>query len=174
MLYSFDGAKAKSKRTTQYFELATNRAIYHDGWMACSRYGYPWVPAGRGHGFVKAPWELYNITDDFSKAIDLAAKEPENLKELIALWDAEAKKYNVFPLDDRRYEPVADPTRPVAALPKKQFRGKVALGYSGPEVAELQGGRAQETSNSWALSHGLKTPQTRRPSRVAPRYLLYE
>ena len=34
MLYSFDNANAKGRRTTQYFELATNRAIYQDGWVA--------------------------------------------------------------------------------------------------------------------------------------------
>ena len=33
-------------------------------------------------------------------------------KELQELWLEEAKKYNVLPLDDRRYERVADPTRP--------------------------------------------------------------
>ncbi len=42
MLYSFNDAKAKDKRTSQYFELATNRAIYDNGWVACSRYGLPW------------------------------------------------------------------------------------------------------------------------------------
>jgi len=101
MVYSFEDAKAKTRRTTQYFELATNRAIYHDGWVACSRYGYPWVTAGRGMDFVNAPWELYHITDDFSQAVDLAAKEPEKLKELKATFLEEAKKYDVFPLDPR-------------------------------------------------------------------------
>ena len=101
MLYSFDDAKAKSRRTTQYFELATNRAIYHDGWIACSRYGYPWVTAGRGDDFLKAPWELYNITDDFSQAVDLVEKEPEKLKVLQAKFLEEAGKYGVFPLDPR-------------------------------------------------------------------------
>ena len=36
MLYSFDDANAKGRRTTQYFEMFCNRAIYHDGWVACS------------------------------------------------------------------------------------------------------------------------------------------
>ena len=52
---------------------------------------------------------------------DLAAKHPEKLKELIALWEAEARKYNVLPLDDRRYERAADPGRPVAALTKESY-----------------------------------------------------
>ena len=55
MLYSFDDANAKGRRTTQYFELATNRAIYHDGWVACSRYGYPWVTAGPRRRFRQGP-----------------------------------------------------------------------------------------------------------------------
>jgi arylsulfatase len=101
MRYSFEDAQANSKRTTQYFEMATNRAIYHDGWVACSRYGYPWITAGRGMDFVDAPWELYQITDDFSQAIDLAAKKPEKLKELKAKFLEEARKYDVLPLDPR-------------------------------------------------------------------------
>ena len=108
MVYSFDDAKAKDRRTTQYFELATNRAIYHDGWVACSRSGIPWVTAGRGDGFLTAPWELYNVGEDFSQADDLAAKMPEKLKELQAKFLEEAKKYDVFPLDPRfaeRFDP---------------------------------------------------------------------
>jgi arylsulfatase len=52
-------------------------------------------------GFLEAPWELYNIADDFSQANDLAAKEPARLKELQARFVAEAKTYGVFPLDSR-------------------------------------------------------------------------
>jgi len=104
MLYCFDNADAKDKRTTQYFEMMTNRAIYHDGWVACSRYGYPWVTAGKGMDFRSAPWELYNITADFSQANDLAAKEPEKLKALQARFLEEAKKYDVLPLDPRMSE----------------------------------------------------------------------
>ncbi|MFO0886096.1 MAG: arylsulfatase [Pirellulales bacterium] len=101
MRYTFDDADAKGRRTTQYFELATNRAIYHEGWVACSRYGEPWNTLGRGDGFLKAPWELYNVEDDFSQANDLAAKNPDKLKELQGMFLNEAKKYGVFPLDPR-------------------------------------------------------------------------
>jgi arylsulfatase len=116
MLYTFDDAKAKGKRTTQYFELATNRAIYHDGWVACSHYGVPWVTAGKGDDFVKAPWELYNIEEDFSQANDLAAKNPDKLKELQSRFVEEAKKYDVFPLDPRFSERM-DPKLRVSGEP---------------------------------------------------------
>ncbi len=101
MVYSFGDSKAADRRTTQYFELATNRAIYHDGWVACSRYGFPWVTLGRGLDFLKAPWELYHVDDDFSQADDLAQKMPDKLKALQTLFLEEAKKYGVFPLDPR-------------------------------------------------------------------------
>ena len=108
MVYSFDDAQAKSRRPTQYFELATNRAIYHDGWVACTRYGLPWETAGRGDDFINAPWELYNTEADFSQADNLAAEEPAKLKELQAKFLEEAKKYDVLPLDPRfaeRFDP---------------------------------------------------------------------
>lgn len=37
MVYSFDDARAKDRRTTQHFAMFTNRAIYQDGWIACTR-----------------------------------------------------------------------------------------------------------------------------------------
>ncbi len=44
MRYSFDDAAAPSRRTTQYFEILGNRAIYHDGWVAACFHGrLPWV-----------------------------------------------------------------------------------------------------------------------------------
>jgi arylsulfatase len=101
MMYSFDDAQAKSRRTTQYFEMFVNRAIYNDGWVACSRFGVPWNVVGREGDFLNAPWELYHVEDDFSEADDLAAMNPEKLKQLQALFDEEAKKYDVFPLDSR-------------------------------------------------------------------------
>ncbi|MGE0605901.1 MAG: arylsulfatase [Pirellulales bacterium] len=120
MAYSFDDAKAQSRRTTQYFELATNRAIYHNGWMACSRYGLPWVTLGRNMDFEKAPWELYNIDEDFSQADDLAAKMPEKLKELQARFVEEGRKYDVFPLDPRFSERF-DPSFRVSGKPKTSW-----------------------------------------------------
>jgi arylsulfatase len=120
MRYTFDDAKAKSKRTTQYFEMMVNRAIYHDGWVACSRFGVPWNIAGRSGDFLDAPWELYHIESDFSQADDLAAKNPEKLKELQALFVEEAKKFDVFPLDARMSERLDSRNR-VAGEPKTSW-----------------------------------------------------
>ena len=120
MLYSFDQPQAPDRRTTQYFELATNRAIYHDGWVACSRFGLPWVTGGRGDGFLDAPWELYHVADDFSQAKDLAASQPAKLAELKQRFADEAKKYDVFPLDPRFSERM-DPRLRASGEPKTSW-----------------------------------------------------
>jgi arylsulfatase len=114
MAYTFTDANAKTHKKSQYYEMLGSRAMWADGWTAVTWHekDTPWEDD---------KWELYHTDADFTEANDLAAKNPEKLKELIALWEVEARKYDVFPLDDRRYERVADPTRPVAAIPKKQY-----------------------------------------------------
>ena len=116
MMYSFEDGKAEDRRKTQYFEMATNRAIYHDGWVACSKYGLPWETAGRGDGFMTAPWELYNVDDDFSQANDLAKQFPDKLKELQQAFTEQAKLYDVLPLDPRFSERM-DPSLRVSGKP---------------------------------------------------------
>jgi arylsulfatase len=120
ILYSFDDAKAKDRRTTQYFEMFCNRAIYHDGWVACSHFGTPWDTDSRSGDFLSAPWELYNVADDFSQADDLAAKNPGKLKQLQATFLKEAKKYNVLPLDPRFSERL-DPRMRESGEPKTSW-----------------------------------------------------
>ncbi|MGJ8584661.1 MAG: arylsulfatase [Marinosulfonomonas sp.] len=123
MVYSFDDADAPGTRDTQYFETGGHRAIYHDGWVAASFHGAPWVLTG-SICFDDAEWTLYNIEKDFSESTNVAAENPEKLKELIALFDEEAAKYNVFPLDDRFTERAADPEKPSFNKGKKRFEYK--------------------------------------------------
>jgi arylsulfatase len=101
MAYSFDDGDATSARTTQYFEMMGNRGIYHDGWMATTRHGTPWITTGSAKSFDDDQWELYHVAEDFSQATDVAAVQPEKLKELQQRFLDEAKKYDVLPLDDR-------------------------------------------------------------------------
>ena len=105
MVYTWDkaNANAPSKRTTQYFEMLGNRAIYHEGWVACTTpVSTPW-----DLGLKPSPdvitgynWELYNIKEDFSQFNDLAAQMPDKLKEMQDLFYVEAKKHDVLPLDN--------------------------------------------------------------------------
>jgi arylsulfatase len=120
MLYSFDDGAAKGRRTTQYFEMMTNRAIYKDGWMAASHFGVPWDTAGRKGDFADAPWELYHLDADFSQADDLAAQQPQKLEELKQQFLVEAKRYDVLPLDPRMAERF-DPRNRIAGEPRTSW-----------------------------------------------------
>ncbi len=102
MAYSFDDAGAEERRTTQYFEMFCNRGIYHNGWTAVTRHSIPWVSTEMP-AFDDDVWELYG-PDDWTQAHNLADEQPEKLHELQRLFLMEAMKYNVLPLDDRRFE----------------------------------------------------------------------
>jgi arylsulfatase A-like enzyme len=104
MVYTFDDAKAQDRRRTQYFEMFGNRAIYHDGWVAATRHSIPWLAGAKLPPFDQDRWELYHVDEDFSEANDLAAQNPQKLKELQDLFSQEAVRNHVYPLDDRRVE----------------------------------------------------------------------
>jgi len=105
MAYSFDDARAPSRRRTQYFEMLGNRAIYHDGWIAATTPPVaPWVVGGPKPDVDDYRWELYNIAEDFSEAVNLADQEPAKLRELQELFWIEAARYNVLPLDNSTVE----------------------------------------------------------------------
>jgi arylsulfatase len=103
MLYAADNPKAEDRHTTQYFEMFSNRAIYHEGWLARVIHRVPWRPKVL-NTLQEDKWELYNTKEDFSLANDIAEENPEKLAELKDLFDKEAAKNNVYPLDDRSYE----------------------------------------------------------------------
>jgi arylsulfatase len=105
MVYSFDDPEAAERHETQYFEMICNRGIYHKGWTAVTRHGnLPWVVLGAQPPLSEDVWELYDTYKDWSQAHDLAKQMPEKVAELQRLFELEAMKYNVFPLDDRKAE----------------------------------------------------------------------
>jgi arylsulfatase A-like enzyme len=103
MMYTFDkaNANAPSRRKTQYFEMIANRGIYNQGWYANTTPPHgPWVLNAALPEPKDYKWELYNLTEDYSQADDLAAKMPGKLKEMQKLFDEEAAKYQVLPLNN--------------------------------------------------------------------------
>jgi len=106
-LSTFDDANSPSRHTQQYFEILGNRAIYKDGWIACWRPDrIPWkLDPPTLARFAPDKWnpdndkcELYNLDEDFSQADDIGEKYPDKVRELTALFWAEAEKYQVTPL----------------------------------------------------------------------------
>ncbi len=121
MVYTFENADAKDRRTTQYFEMLGNQGIYHDGWMASAIRGIPWASENEPGDLLNMPWELYHVEEDFSQANDLAKENPEKLDELVKQFFAEAARYNVLPLDDRKTERLNVANRPSLTAGRKTF-----------------------------------------------------
>ena len=106
-LPTFADADAAERHTVQYFEMFGSRAIYKDGWWACTKLDKaPWdfspETVKRFAPGVYDPeqdvWELYYLPDDFSQAHDVAADHPAELAELKELWWQEAERNRVLPL----------------------------------------------------------------------------
>ena len=91
LAYTLEDAQAPSRHHTQYYEISGSRAIYQDGWKAE-------VYHRNGTSFSTDKWELYNVANDVNEQHDLAATAPAKLKELQALFEVQAEKYNIYPL----------------------------------------------------------------------------
>jgi arylsulfatase len=165
MAYTFDkaNANARSKRETQYFEMFGLRAIYHDGWIAATPPPAPvWMM-----GTVKLPevvngydWELYNIAEDYSENNNLAAKNPDKLREMKELFLVEATKYNVFPLDNSILPRLVTP-RPSATA------GRTVFTYSG-ELAGLPVSDAPSLLNkSYTITADVEIPRVDTEGMIA-------
>jgi arylsulfatase A-like enzyme len=154
LVYSFDKADAPERHTTQYFELAGNRAIYKDGWMASTTpLRLPWISAGAEPNPDDFKWELYHVAEDFSQANDLAQKEPAKLKELQEAFDAEAKKYNVYPLDSS-FASRGDP-----AIRPSLTRGRTEFSYYAGMVRIPEGSAPNFKNQSWTIAAEVAIPE---------------
>jgi arylsulfatase A-like enzyme len=155
MAYTFDkdSANAPSRRTTQYFEMIANRGIYHDGWYANTTPPHgPWIlnaplPAPKDY-----KWELYNLSEDYSQANDLAAKMPGKLKEMQKLFAEEAAKYNVLPLDNDSFARALAP-RPSATA------GKTVFTYSGLNPGINSSNAPNILGRSYTITAEVDVPQ---------------
>ena len=103
MAYTFN-SDAPTRKDMQHFELLGDRAIWYRGWKGVARHP-------KGTDFEADQWELYHLDDDFAEIDDLAAQQPDKLREMVELWWSEAGKYNVLPLDDRDWERAAERLR---------------------------------------------------------------
>jgi len=164
MVYTFDkaNANAASKRDTQYFEMFANRGIYHDGWYAATTPPVPpWVL-----GTAKLPpveeykWELYNVADDFSQANDLAAKYPDKLKEMQALFLTEAAKHQVLPLDNSVLPRLLTP-RPSGTA------GRTTFTYTGENVGIPVGNAPSLLNRDYTITAEITIPKAGAEGMIA-------
>jgi arylsulfatase A-like enzyme len=156
MVYTFDkkNANAPSNHHTQYFEMMGDRAIYHDGWIACTKVErLPWdttaVPAMPPSQY---PYELYDLTKDWTQSEDLAARYPEKVKELDQLFWTEAAKYQVLPLDNSLA------TRVVAPRPSLSA-GRTHFAWSAPVTGTPNGDAPSILDASFTFQADIEVPE---------------
>ena len=144
MVYTWDkeNAGAPSRHTTQYFEMLGNRAIYHDGWVACTTPAtMPWELSTKPPPDVITGyrWELYDTSKDPTQNDDLAARMPDKLAQMQNLFYLEAGKYNVLPLDNTTLSRWNSPKPSLTA-------GRTEFTYSGT-IANVPGSTAPSILN---------------------------
>lgn len=109
--YSFTRPQAPSARRTRYFEVFGHAAIYHDGWLLAEPVRAD-PRSGHGAPDPAAPWQLYDLTRDWTQTTDVAARHPGKVAELTALWLAQAARNNVLPLQYNNLAAMLPGTRP--------------------------------------------------------------
>jgi arylsulfatase len=155
MAYTWDDADAPSKRTTQYFEMAGNRAIYQDGWVAATTPTTPpWVsqaaPVDPIDGY---DWELYHVAEDFTEAHDLADQQPEKLRELQRAFYIEAVRNQVLPIDNSKVERLDVTNRP------SNIRDVGAFTYYDGMVRIPEGSAPDLKNKSFGISAVVDVPE---------------
>jgi arylsulfatase len=155
--YTFDkaNAEAPSRHRTQYFEMMGDHAIYHDGWLLSTKViRPPWEAFGAANldPVNNVTWELYDLTKDFSQCDDVAAEHPEKVEELRKLFLAEAKKYEVLPLDASVAARIVAPRPNITA-------GHTEFVYTHPMTGLPQGDSPFLLDSSYTITADIEVPQ---------------
>jgi len=157
MAYTWDkkNANAPSKRKTQYFEMLGNRALYHDGWVACTTpISAPWnltgmFPKDVVNGYK---WELYHVAEDWTQNKDVAKENPAKVKEMQEMFLVEATRNQVFPLDNSLTTRGLIP-RPSLAAGRDEFE------YKRPITGIPQGAAPNFIARSFTITAEVDIPK---------------
>jgi arylsulfatase len=130
MVGTFNDSEAAETHSLQYFEMFANRGIYHQGWTAVTKHLTPWL-VEEPPAFDDDVWELY-APDDWTQARNIVEGNEDKLAELQRLWLIEAVKYNVLPMDDRRFERI----NPDLAGRPQLVQGTTQILFAGMRITE--------------------------------------
>ena len=133
--------------------MASNRGIYNDGWYANTTPPVPpWELKAATLPIEQYKWELYNLKEDYSQFNDLSAKMPAKLKEMQAVFAQEAKKYNVYPLDNQAFARAITPRPSTVA-------GKTDFTYTGVNIGIPTGNAPNILNRSFKITAEVDVPQ---------------
>ena len=156
-LYTFDKANAKvpSRHKIQYFEMMGQWALYEDGWLLSTKANRaPWQAFGAANPdpLNNQVFQLYNLGENFNQTDDVAAKYPQKVEAMRAKFLAEAKKYQVLPLDASVAARIVAP-RPNITAGRSQFV------YTHPMVGLPQGDSPFILNASYTITADIEVPQ---------------
>ena len=155
MAYSFGNADAPPAHRTQYFEMMADRAIYQDGWIASTKViRPPWDVLGPTNQdpATNVTWELYDLTKDWTQYDDIAARNPDKLKQLQDLFWVEANRYQVLPLDSSVATRLVTPRPSLTA-------GRTDFVYSGEMTGTPNGDAPSVLDKSYRFTAEVEIPQ---------------
>ncbi len=155
--YTFDAANAKapSRHKTQYFEMMGQYALYDDGWLLSTKVNRaPWEAYGAANPdpLNNQVFQLYDLSKDFNQTNDIAAEHPEKVKELREKFVAEAKKYQVFPMDASVAARVIAPRPNITA-------GRSEFVYTRPMTGLPQGDSPLLLNTSYTITADIEVPE---------------
>jgi len=154
--YTFDAKNAKvaSRHRTQYFEMMGQWALFHDGWFLSTKVNRaPWEAFGPANPnpLDNQVLELFDLKTDFNQTTDVAAKHPQKVKELKRMFVAEAKKYDVFPMDASVAARIVAPRPNITA-------GRSEFVYTRPMVGLPQGDSPLLLNTSYTVTADIEVP----------------
>ena len=155
--YTFDpaNAKAASRHKTQYFEMMGQYALYDEGWLLSTKVNRaPWEAFGAANTdpLNNQVFQLYNLSKDFNQTDDIAAQNPQKVKEMRQKFVAEAKKYQVFPLDASVAARIVAPRPNITA-------GRSEFVYTRPMTGLPQGDSPSILNASYTITADIDVPQ---------------
>jgi len=155
--YTFDAknAKAPSRHRTQYFEMMGQWALYHEGWLLSTKVNRaPWMAFGAANPdpLNNQVFQLYDLTQDFSQAKDIADKNPQKVKEMRNMFVAEARKFQVFPMDASVAARIVAPRPNITA-------GRTEFVYTRPMTGLPQGDSPGLLNSSYTITADIEVPQ---------------
>ncbi|MEA3077796.1 MAG: hypothetical protein QOF60_2704 [Actinomycetota bacterium] len=142
---TFLAGAAPAPRSVQYFEQMGHRGLWSDGWKITTYHE-------QGQPFDDDEWGLFHLDSDFSECHDLAAAEPERLRQMIDQWWVEAGRYGVLPLDDRTIELFGGTPRPGTVHARDTYVYFPPIAHIPADAAPPFGGR------SWTVTAEVVVP----------------
>ncbi len=155
--YTFDAKNANvpTHHKTQYFEMFGQWGLYDNGWFLSTKVNRaPWQAFGPANPdpLNNQVLELFNLNTDFNQTKNLAASNPQKVKEMKQKFIGEAKKYQVFPLDASVAARIVAPRPNITA-------GRSEFVYTRPMVGLPQGDSPMLLDASYTITADIDVPQ---------------